>query len=91
MEFGNALPHDINISGSGNKGFIVRVGCCTAVFTDKKEMLNAIEDYINDPKKMEKAYNESNQGPTCFNANAPVENSLRITQEDCCQEERSRR
>ena len=63
MEFGNALPHDINISGSSNRGFIVRAGCCTAVFTDKKEMLNAIEDYINDPAKVEAAYNKSNGAP----------------------------
>jgi len=63
MEFKNALPHDINISGSSNNGFIVKAGCCTAVFTDKKAMLNAIEDYINDPEKVEKEYNASNGAP----------------------------
>ncbi len=61
MEFGNALPYDINIRGSHNKGFIVKAGCCTLVFTDKKVMLNAIEDYINDPKKMEEEYNKLNK------------------------------
>ena len=59
IEFGNVLPHDIHISGSANKGFIVKTGCCTTVFTDKNSMLAAIEDYINDPDKMEKLYNES--------------------------------
>jgi len=59
MEFGNPLPYDIVITGSNNKGFIVKTGCCTSVFTNKKVMLAAIEDYINDPKKAEKDYNES--------------------------------
>lgn len=60
MEFGNPLPYDIVITGSNNKGFIVKTGCCTSVFTDKKAMLSAIEDYINDPAKAEKEYNVSN-------------------------------
>jgi len=59
MEFGNALPYEIRISGSHNKGFLVHVGCCMCVFTDKKTMLAAIEDYINDPKKMTLEYNQS--------------------------------
>ena len=103
MEFGNALPYDIVISGSNNKGFIVKTGCCTSVFTDKKVMLAAIEDYINDPEKMKKAYNESNQGPIsgpvaldsgpagiCF-TEAERGNTLRVSQEDCSPEGRSRR
>jgi len=61
MEFGNPLPYDINITGSNNKGFIVKTGCCTSVFTDKKEMLAAIADYINDPEKAEKEYAASNK------------------------------
>ncbi len=61
MEFGNALPYDINIRGSHNKGFILKAGCCTLVFTDKKTMLNAIADYINEPEKMEKEYNKLNR------------------------------
>lgn len=59
MEFKNPLPYEINISGSANGGFIVQVGCCTCTFSDKNTMLAAIEDYTNDPKKMEEAYNES--------------------------------
>jgi len=60
IEFGNALPHDIHIIGSANKGFIVKVGCSTSVFSDKEDMIHAIRKYINDPDKMEKLYNESN-------------------------------
>jgi len=59
MEFGNALPHDIKISGSHNKGFIVKAGCCTAVFTEKEALLKAIGEYIDDPNGMEKKYNDS--------------------------------
>jgi len=93
MEFGNALPHDINISGSSNKGFIVRAGCCTAVFTDKKKMLNAIEDYINDPEKVEKAYNASNgprNVPMAGNALAVGAQTMAVEErpmDDCCQTE----
>lgn len=60
MEFGNPIPYDIRITGAHNNGFIVDVGCFRGVFTDKKVMLAAIEDYINDPKKMEQQYNDSN-------------------------------
>ncbi len=73
MEFGNSLPHDINISGSNNKGFIVRAGCCTSVFTDEKKMLEAIAEYIKDPAKAQKEYNESNSGP--MNTNAMIDTS----------------
>ena len=57
--FENPLPYDIKITGSANRGFILTAGCCTCVFTDKQTMLKTIEDYIDDPKKMEKEYNEA--------------------------------
>jgi len=63
MIFKNPLPYEIHISGSSNDGFIVKVGCCTAVFTSVKEMLAAIEEFINDPDAMEKKYNKSNSAP----------------------------
>jgi len=63
LEFENLVPRQITINGSANKGFIVQCGCCTCVFTDKKEMVNAILDYINDPEKIEKEYNNSQKSP----------------------------
>ena len=63
LEFENLVPRQITINGSANKGFIVQCGCCTCVFTDKKEMVNAILDYINDPGKIEKEYNNSKKVP----------------------------
>ena len=57
--FGNPLPYDIRITGSANMGFILNCGCCTCTFSDKKEMLKAIEDYIDHPEDMEKKYHDS--------------------------------
>jgi hypothetical protein len=71
MEFGNALPYDIKISGSHNKGFIVKAGCCIAIFTEKEKLLEAIGEYIDDPKGMEKKYNESDANRTQEVENAP--------------------
>jgi hypothetical protein len=57
IEFQNLLPYDIRLSGSANKGFILIAGCCTCVFTDLDEALDAIREYVEDPKKMEAKYN----------------------------------
>jgi len=59
IEFGNPLPYDIRICGSSNQGFIVTVGCATCVYTNKTDLLEAIGDYLDDPEKVEKAYNDS--------------------------------
>ena len=106
MEFENALPYDINIKGSANKGFIVRAGCCTCVFTDKGKMLDAIDDFIDDPKKMEDSYNEatkharpqpiesSGSGPTRIGgrrtAAVPINEVIDMGGDCSCEEERSR-
>ena len=57
--FGSPIPYDIRITGSSNQGFIVTVGCATLTFTDKEEMIHAIREYLNDPKGVEKVYNQS--------------------------------
>ena len=94
--FENPLPYDIRISGSANKGFILNAGCCTCVFTDKKEMLDAISDYIDNPKDMEKKYNESNKHarPQVVETGmggsgvATLSGPMNEVQEDCsCQQE----
>ena len=59
VDFGIALPNDIRITGSANNGFILTCGCCTCVFTDKAKMVEAILEYIDDPKKMEAKYNSA--------------------------------
>ena len=91
--FENPLPYDIRIVGSANKGFILTAGCCTCVFSDKKELLNGIEDYINDPEKMEKAYNESTKHarPQVVESGVGMAqgNTLAVPMSsgDCCQED----
>lgn len=58
MDFGKAIKYDIIIKASGNNGFIVTAGCGTFVFSDKKSLLRALDDYISDPKGCEAAYNK---------------------------------
>ena len=94
IEFGNALPHDIHITGSANKGFIVKAGCSVCTFSDKKEMLEAIEHYIDDPDKMEKLYNDSTkhlrpQAADCGGRSmvGAAERNQVMATEDCCQDE----
>ena len=50
MEFGKALQYDIKISTSSNKGFIVKVGCCTCIFSNKENLLSALKEYLDDPE-----------------------------------------
>jgi len=62
MDFGKALPYDINITSSANNGFIVRVGCCEVVFSSRSEVIAALTEYITEPEKVEQQYNKVN-GP----------------------------
>ena len=59
IHFGKVTKYDINISPTNNKGFIVRVGCCNAVFNKVDDMLNAIKEFLENPEEVEKAYNEA--------------------------------
>ena len=54
-----------------SNGFRVKVGCTEVVFTSVKMLLKELEDYINDPDKMEKKYtknplNKNNGGNAFF-------------------------
>jgi len=93
IEFGSSIPYDIRITGSGNKGFIVNVGCATCVFSNKTEVLEAIGDYLDNPEQVEKAYNESikNRNPqpvpdSGIGATARGSNRLGPPTEECQQE-----
>jgi len=59
IEFGKAVPYDIVIKPSHNKGFVVRVGCARLVFTDPHELVDALREYLEDPEAVEKRYNTS--------------------------------
>lgn len=62
LEFGRAIPRDIKITPSDNKGFIVKCGCGTFAFSNKDDMLVAMKEFIGDPETVEKRYNDSNVG-----------------------------
>ena len=59
MEFGKVTPHEIKITPTINKGFIVSVGCATLAFENQETMRNALEDYLSNSEGMEKRYNEA--------------------------------
>lgn len=59
LEFGRAIPHIINITPSDNKGFIVKIGCGTLAFSNKDDMIEAFQEYLNNPKDTEKRYTDN--------------------------------
>ena len=50
LEFGRAVQYTITIESSDNNGFIVNVGCGKFAFSNKDDMLEAIQEYVNNPK-----------------------------------------
>lgn len=82
MEFGKALQYDIKISTSSNKGFIVKVGCCTCIFSNKENLLSALKEYLDDPEGMEKKYIEANMGQDLVESTPPGDT------EECGNDER---
>lgn len=75
MVFGKSIPYDINIKPTMNNGFIVKAGCATLVFSDKEGLLQFLQEYLSDPKKVEKEYNEANR------------NRVEAAQQEPCDEE----
>ncbi len=75
MELGKVTIHEIRITPTINKGFIVSVGCATLAFENQKTMMNALEDFLSNPEGMEKRYNEAA-------GNQPVDTTPQ-EQEDC--------
>ncbi len=67
MEFGKVTTHEIKITPTINKGFIVSVGCATLAFENQKTMIDALEDFLSNPEGMEKRYNEAG----CQDAEVP--------------------
>ncbi len=59
MKFGKVTMHEIRITPTINKGFIVSVGCATLAFENQKTMMDALEDFLSNPEGMEKRYNEA--------------------------------
>jgi len=81
LKFERAIPYDIRIQSSSNNGFIVTVGCCTCVFSNKDDLKKALGEFLDDPRKMEKEYNSSS---------APHDRTERPMTEDAACEETPR-
>jgi len=56
MKFGKAIPHDVHIEPTANMGFFVHVGCCHVVFTDIGTMVDALTEYLQNPKGVAQEY-----------------------------------
>lgn len=56
MEFGKAINFDVIIRPSNNNGFIVEVGCGRFVYQSKNILLADLEEYLSNPKAIEKQY-----------------------------------
>jgi len=63
MNFGKIINQTIKIQASGNNGFLVTVGCGRFVYSDKKKLVEDLEEYLSDPKRFEAEYNKLNLGP----------------------------
>lgn len=51
----SSYPKEFTIKRADN-GFIVTIGCKVVVFTNKKELFDAMDLYFKDPKKAEEKY-----------------------------------
>jgi len=60
MEIGKAIKYNIQIEPSMNMGFIVKVGCGEFVAKNKKELIENLIQYLNNPEQTEKQYNAVN-------------------------------
>lgn len=58
----DAVVHVINIT-TLDVGYTVVVGCKSFAFSSAREMLNAIEAYLKNPKDVEREFNETGKIP----------------------------
>ena len=54
--FKKAIPFNIEISASCNRGFIVKVSCATLVFVDSDSLLRDLKKYLDDPNELLEKY-----------------------------------
>ena len=75
-------PRSIEINAALN-GYIVRVGCQTVVFEDRKRMLENLDGYLTSPASFEKTFRANAmhiicEGPVCAPPPAPAPESRSI-------------
>lgn len=57
MKFGKAINYKIIIEATDNKGFIAKVGCGIFAFSNKEDLKEAFNTFIDHPESFEKKYN----------------------------------
>ena len=50
------IPYTIQIDGTDNGGFIVKVGCRTLTFKNQENLLSALETYLENPEIVADGY-----------------------------------
>ena len=63
VEFNRRIPYSVVINPSINNGFIVRVGCAELHYQSVGVMLDDIRDYLEDPDRTIRAYNQAMEVP----------------------------
>jgi len=77
MEFGREIKYAILIEPTDNKGFNVQVGCGKFAFSNKKDLKEAFDEFIDDPEGFEKKYNKTK---TCDVIEGPREVTVGVTE-----------
>ena len=77
------MIHEITIKAVLN-GYVVKVGCQTLAFDDRKKMLAELGRYYADPEATEKSYRKAGLnakhtfGMTCENATPPAPTGIPV-------------
>ena len=73
MKLGKTINHKITIEPTQNHSFYVRVGCGRFAFQNGVDLLGALGEYLDNPEKWEKEYNEVGGGPQTVAADRNTE------------------
>ena len=73
MKLGQVIPYKISITPSDNNGFGVKVGCGRFVFESVESLVEALRDYLLDPKAMTERYDKAKGPQRECQAQAPLQ------------------
>ncbi len=81
MEFGYITSNDLTIRSSGNKGFIVHVGCREFAFSNTDDLIKALREYLSSPKDVAQEFFKATEGhpttqPTLIGGGARLNTDL---------------
>ena len=90
MEFGRVISHNILIEASNNNGFIVKVGCGRFAFSDTRSLIEALQEYLDNPLDVAKKYSFGcGEQPTRDEAEPPTYQGTRGSGVSTCVEEKN--